>query len=78
MVQTYGTTDHSPHPQQVHDAGNGEGSALLGEYATPKKPLRDGHAGLTSSIGNLANTIIGSGACFNCSNKPTLQIFELS
>lgn len=46
----------------VYDDRNGEGSALLGQHATPKKPLRDGQAGLTSSVGNLANTIIGSGA----------------
>ena len=61
MVQTYGATVDSDQ-QGVREYGNGEGSALLGQYATPKKPLRDGHAGLTSSIGNLANTIIGSGA----------------
>lgn len=43
-----------------HDAE--ETDALLGRDVVAKPILRDGHATLHSSIGNLANTIIGSGA----------------
>ncbi|TCD67972.1 hypothetical protein EIP91_011773 [Steccherinum ochraceum] len=65
MVQTYGATE-SPSSRGTlvdpHTPGVlGESDALLGEDATPKKPLREGHATLQSSVGNLANTIIGSG-----------------
>lgn len=66
-VATYGVVadrgpraDHSEAQDEVRD---GESSALLGEDANPRgisaKP--DGHAALAGSIGNLANTIIGSG-----------------
>ncbi|THH05401.1 hypothetical protein EW145_g4823 [Phellinidium pouzarii] len=65
-VQTYGVAedredrDDGTQTETVH---SGESSALLGVDAiqkrTPTKP--DGAAGLTGSVGNLANTIIGSG-----------------
>jgi len=63
MVQSYGSTptagediDNAAHGDIVQ----GEDSALLGVHATPKKE-REGTASMTSSISNLANTIIGSG-----------------
>ncbi|KAH8103989.1 transmembrane amino acid transporter protein-domain-containing protein [Cristinia sonorae] len=64
MVQTYGVASESPTTADpiVHaGVAPGEGDALLGSDATPRKPLREGHATLQSSVGNLANTIIGSG-----------------
>ena len=42
----------------------GESDALLGVDASARRTKRDGHATLTSSVGNLANTIIGSGQSF--------------
>ncbi|KAH9926959.1 transmembrane amino acid transporter protein-domain-containing protein [Fomitopsis serialis] len=63
MVQTYGAT-----PAAVEERGpdlqpsqSGESDALLGADASARRPKRDGHATLSSSVGNLANTIIGSG-----------------
>ncbi|EPT01128.1 hypothetical protein FOMPIDRAFT_1049107 [Fomitopsis schrenkii] len=66
MVQTYGATpavaeDREPDPQPSDSEGLSEGDALLGAEASVRKPKRDGHATLSSSVGNLANTIIGSG-----------------
>ena len=63
-VATYGVApDHEGDRSEVRDEEQrGENSALLGEDAVPtglSKP--DGHAALPGSIGNLANTIIGSG-----------------
>jgi len=63
MATTYGTAaparaSADMEPRETTAAG--EGDALLGEDATVKQ-LRDGHASLSSSVGNLANTIIGSG-----------------
>ena len=51
-----------------------EGSALLGSRASSvrlakNEVQKEGHATLTSSVGNLANTIIGSGA-FRCMSYP--------
>ena len=64
MVQTYGVVDtpssRGGQESLLHSAV-GESDALLGADATPRKPLKDGHATLQSSVGNLANTIIGSG-----------------
>ena len=67
MVQMYGA---APERERVEAEGgrgqqqDGEGAALLGADATSKKPKHlDGVATLTSSVGNLANTIIGSGMC---------------
>ncbi|KAL4250211.1 amino acid/polyamine transporter 2 family protein [Abortiporus biennis] len=65
MVQSYGTTHSTPGPSsrpiESVQRTSGEHEALLGDDASVKKSLRDGHATLQSSIGNLANTIIGSG-----------------
>lgn len=68
MVQAYHAV---PVTVEHEDADNGpgiehEGSALLGSTASSSriaksKAQKDGHATLTSSIGNLANTILGSG-----------------
>ncbi|GBE86648.1 transmembrane amino acid transporter protein-domain-containing protein [Sparassis latifolia] len=61
MVQTYGAVRaHSNGVDIERRDGAREGDALLGTEASPK-PLHDGQASLASSIGNLANTIIGSG-----------------
>ncbi|TFK51813.1 hypothetical protein OE88DRAFT_1679269 [Heliocybe sulcata] len=59
MVRTYGV---APDRDEVDTAvaGESEQSALLGGDA-PVQKKRDGHATLSSSVGNLANTIIGSG-----------------
>ena len=67
MVQTYGATpvaaeDREPDLQPSNSEGLSEGDALLGAEASVRRPKRDGHATLSSSVGNLANTIIGSGA----------------
>lgn len=69
MVQTYGVAspndstataaDVYEHPT-THVAT--EDDALLGGDSSVKRVAkREGHATLTSSVGNLANTIIGSG-----------------
>ena len=67
MVQAYGSVNDDRSDARGIDevTGNDESNALLGDNATPKKPQRDGVAGLTSSVGNLANTIIGSGTFAN-------------
>lgn len=78
MVQTYGVAspnDLTGHPvveryeqeqEQVNPGSATEDDALLGGDSTVKRVVsREGHATLTSSVGNLANTIIGSGA-FSC------------
>ncbi|KAH8116496.1 transmembrane amino acid transporter protein-domain-containing protein [Phellopilus nigrolimitatus] len=64
MVQTYGVANDRDGAFDVHaDTHVGESSALLGADATLKaaKASSDGSAGITGSVGNLANTIIGSG-----------------
>lgn len=64
MVQTYGVVPESSlEPGLDMD----EARALLAEPNEPGPPSKrdgntDGHASLTSSISNLLNTIIGSGA----------------
>jgi hypothetical protein len=68
MVQAY---DAVPVLVEHDDADDGrgldhEGSALLGGRASSvglvrNRAQKEGHATLTSSAGNLANTIIGSG-----------------
>ncbi|KAI0078695.1 vacuolar amino acid transporter 5 [Panus rudis PR-1116 ss-1] len=65
-VPTYGVASPSTaggdvDAEPIDGHAHGESEALLGSRSTPKKPLRDGHATLQSSVGNLANTIIGSG-----------------
>ncbi|OBZ74208.1 Vacuolar amino acid transporter 5 [Grifola frondosa] len=65
MVQTYGVASSQYHA--VDDEPRigiaGEGDALLGgdSRSATRPGKRDGHATLSSSISNLANTIIGSG-----------------
>ncbi|PCH36218.1 vacuolar amino acid transporter 5 [Wolfiporia cocos MD-104 SS10] len=64
MVQTYGAApaeEREDLPPTGGIAGTGEGDALLGAEASARRSKRDGHATLSSSVGNLANTIIGSG-----------------
>jgi hypothetical protein len=70
MVQAYHAV---PVSVEYEDVDNGrpaedEGSALLGSRTSgvglaKSEVQKEGHATLTSSVGNLANTIIGSGAC---------------
>lgn len=59
MVQTYGAaaTDRGDAEPRV---SVDEHEALLGEDATVREP-KEGRATIHSSVGNLANTIIGSG-----------------
>jgi hypothetical protein len=69
MVQAYHAV---PVSVEYEDSDNSrptdhEGSALLGSRASgagvaKSEVQNEGHATLTSSVGNLANTIIGSGA----------------
>ncbi|EMD39143.1 hypothetical protein CERSUDRAFT_134012 [Gelatoporia subvermispora B] len=63
MVQTYGTApvQRDEPVDAVTEGMAGESDALLGTGASPQLHKRDGHASLSSSVGNLANTIIGSG-----------------
>ena len=72
MVQAYHAVPLSVEYEDV-DGDNvrpaeHEGSALLGSRASDvglvkSETQKDGHATLSSSIVNLSNTIIGSGAC---------------
>ncbi|CCL98599.1 uncharacterized protein FIBRA_00601 [Fibroporia radiculosa] len=59
MVQTYGVAPTNERENVGLDTG--ESDALLGAEASTSRPKRDGHASIVSSVGNLANTIIGSG-----------------
>jgi hypothetical protein len=62
MVQPYGATNHSGADVEVRDDTTGEETSLLGATATGQKVTkREGHATVVSGIGNLANTIVGSG-----------------
>lgn len=74
MVQTYGVASpngSTPAAGAVDDTDDTgvahiatEDDALLGGDSSVKRVVkREGHATLTSSVGNLANTIIGSGEC---------------
>lgn len=60
MVQTYGATATERGDVEPRTSMD-EHEALLGDGATPRTLKREGHATLQSSVGNLANTIIGSG-----------------
>lgn len=71
MVQTYGVASENAY-DPAPASGSSEASALLGEGATPKKEKRDGVAGLTSGVGNLANTIIGSGERLSYNKRYTM------
>jgi hypothetical protein len=82
MVQAYHAV---PVSVEQEDADNGagaehEGSALLGSRASSSGLAKsmtqnEGHATLTSSIGNLANTILGSGKLRNVTILPSLLSF---
>lgn len=62
MVQPYGTTNHSGVDVEARDDTTGEETSLLGTAATGQKVTkREGHATIVSGVGNLANTIVGSG-----------------
>lgn len=62
MVQPYGVADYSGIDVEARDETANEVTSLLGGAATGKKTTkREGHATIVSCIGNLANTIIGSG-----------------
>jgi hypothetical protein len=70
MVQAYHAVPVSIEHEDLDDerGAENEGSALLGGKASTvglvqKDAEREGRATLTSSVSNLANTIIGSGAC---------------
>lgn len=61
--KTYGVAQDQPVDVDIHSAhSNNESDALLGNDATPRIQKREGNGTLHSSVGNLANTIIGSGA----------------
>ena len=59
MVQTYGIARGQGAETESHAADEHE--ALLGRDATARQVKKEGHATIHSCIGNLANTIIGSG-----------------
>ncbi|KAH9839693.1 transmembrane amino acid transporter protein-domain-containing protein [Rhodofomes roseus] len=64
MAQTYGATPAIVAEERepgLQPSQSDESDALLGAEASARRPKRDGHGTLTSSVGNLANTIIGSG-----------------
>jgi hypothetical protein len=71
MVQAYNAVPVSVEHEDPDGDERGaehEGSALLGGKASTvglakNNAEREGRATLTSSVSNLANTIIGSGAC---------------
>jgi len=62
MIQPYGATNDSGVDVEARDDTVGEHTSLLGAASTGKKVAkREGHATMVSGIGNLANTIVGSG-----------------
>lgn len=62
MVLQYGATNHSGVDIEARDDTAGEETPLLGTTpASQKVAKREGHATVVSGIGNLANTIVGSG-----------------
>lgn len=62
MVQPYGSTNHSGVDVEARDDTAGEETSLLGTASTGRKVTkREGHATMVSGIGNLVNTIVGSG-----------------
>lgn len=66
MVQTYGAVRTAYAESEPGPSSGSEQSALLGgerDTTVKKVAQRDGHATLTSCISNLANTIMGTGAC---------------
>ena len=63
MVQTYGVANEHEDATNEASLTAAESDALLGGDASVRKPQVEGHATLHSCVGNLANTIIGSGEC---------------
>lgn len=62
MVQPYGATEYSCVDVEARDDTASEDTSLLGAASIGKKRTkREGHATIVSGIGNLANTIVGSG-----------------
>ena len=62
MVQPYGAANHSALDMEARDDTTGEETSLLGADSTSRKVTkREGHATMVSGIGNIANTIVGSG-----------------
>lgn len=62
MVPQYGAASHSGIDVEARDDAAGEESSLLGTAsASQKVAKREGQATVVSGIGNLANTIVGSG-----------------
>lgn len=62
MVQPYGATNYVGADVEAMDDTASEDTSLLGAESTGKKTVKlRGLATVTSSIGNLTNTIIGSG-----------------
>jgi hypothetical protein len=79
MVQTYGVANE--HEDAVAETNmSAESDALLGAGASARKAKAEGHATLQSCVGNLANTIIGSGECRDILrgyNRPSSKQFLL-
>ncbi|KAF9778304.1 transmembrane amino acid transporter protein-domain-containing protein [Thelephora terrestris] len=62
MVQPYGVTDYPGFDVESRDETTSEVTSLLGAASTGKKTTgKEGHATIASCIGNLSNTIVGSG-----------------
>ena len=62
MVQSYGATDPPGVDVEAREDTASEDTSLLGTASIGKKRMkREGHATVVSGIGNLANTIVGSG-----------------
>jgi len=67
MIQPYGATNHSGVDVEARYDTTGEETSLLGASATGQEvKKREGHATMVSGIGNLANTIVGSGERHLC------------
>lgn len=63
MAQHYGAS-YGVDGEPRDEAGASEETSLLGSESVGKIVKADGHATLASGVGNLANTIVGSGAFF--------------
>ncbi len=67
MVNTYGIAPEHEHAVVSQHGGESDTSPLLGADAVARPITSDGGvAGIPGSIGNLANTIIGSGSFSLC------------
>ena len=61
MIPQYGATNNSDVDVEGRDDNASEDTSLLGAASTGKVTKREGHATIASCVGNLANTIVGSG-----------------